>query len=82
MRMSLVAENLRHIDGQMAIIFRCTGRDTATLSSQLNVAHPFSFVFTIEEVPSEESLYDEISLDNSVESIANLETELTLNAEG
>ena len=51
MRMSLVAENLRHIDGQMAIIFRCTGRDTATLSSQLNVAHPFSFVFTIEEVP-------------------------------
>ena len=46
----------------------------------------FSFVFTIEEVPSEElaeeSLYDEISLDNSVESIANLETELTLNAEG
>ena len=70
----------------MAIIFRCTGRDTATLSSQLNVALPFSFVFTIEEVPSEElaeeSLYDEISLDNSVESIANLETELTLNAEG
>ena len=52
----------------------------------MNVAHPFSFVFTIEEVPSEElaeeSLYDEISLDNSVESIANLETELTLNAEG
>lgn len=86
MKMNLTAENLQHIDGQMAIIFRCTGRDDATLSSQLNVAHPFSFIFTIEEVPTkelaQESLYDEICLDNTIENIANLETELTLNAEG
>lgn len=86
MKMNLTAENLQHIDGQMAIIFRCTGREAAALSAQLNIAHPFSFIFTIEEVPSnelmQENLYDEICLNNTVENIANLETELTLNAEG
>lgn len=86
MKMNLTAENLQHIDGQMAIIFRCTGRETPALSAQLNIAHPFSFIFTIEEVPSnelaQENLYDEICLNNTVENIVNLETELTLNAEG
>lgn len=86
MKMNLTAENLRHINGQMAIIFRCTGRDTATLFAQLNTTHPFSFVFTIEEVPSEKlmhkSLYDEICLSNMVENIAQLESGLILNAEG
>lgn len=85
-KMNLVAKDLQHINGQMAIIFRCTGRENPALSAQLNTSHSFSFVFTIEEVPSDElsqeNLYNEICLNNTVENIANLETELMLNAEG
>lgn len=86
MKMNLTAENLRRINGQMAIVFRCTGRNSSALYAQLNTVHPFSFIFTIEEVPSEKlehkSLYDEICLNNMVENVAQLDSELTLNAEG
>ena len=86
MKLNLTAENLRHIDGQMAIVFRCTGRNTPALYAQLNTVHPFSFIFTIEENPSEElahkSLYEEICLSNTIESISRIEPEVALDIEG
>jgi hypothetical protein len=83
MELSLKANDLMRINGQMAIIFRCTGRDTLTFFEQLKAAvHKFSFILTIEEMPSielaEKNLHDEIQLNNTVENIASLNADIAL----
>lgn len=80
MRQVLSGNDLSKVDNQIAIIFRCTGRGDERYQGLRQHKHKFSFVMTLEEVPSNElanhSLYDEISLCNVVENIAEVETDL------
>lgn len=82
MQLILNSENIAKVSNQIAIIFRCTGRDDVKYSSLRQNNHQFSFVLTLEEIPSNElnqySLYNELTLCNHVEAIAELETEVDI----
>ena len=81
-RQILSGNNISKVNNQIAIIFRCTGRDDVKYESLRQHNHKFSFVLTLEEVPSNElanhSLYDEISLCNVVENITEAEADIEI----
>ena len=85
MGMNITGKELDKVSNQIAVIFRCTGRDDDRFVSLRNQNHKFSFVLTIEELPAKTldnfSLYDEISLCNTVEAVAELDTEAALEAD-
>ncbi len=82
LRQTLSGNNISKVNNQIAIIFRCTGRDDVKYESLRQHNHKFSFVLTLEEVPSNElanhSLYDEISLCNVVENITEAEADIEI----
>lgn len=85
MQQILSGDNISKVENQIAIIFRCTGRDGLKYESLRRHDHKFSFVLTLEEIPSEElanhSLYDEISLCNVVENIAETNIDIDIDVD-
>lgn len=79
MRLLLNREDISKVTNQIAIIFRCTGREDVRYASLRQHTHKFSFVLTLEEMPSDElilhSLYDELTLCNIVENMATLDVD-------
>lgn len=79
MRLLLNRDDISKVTNQIAIIFRCTGRDDVRYASIRQHTHKFSFVLTLEEIPSDElihhSLYDELALCNIVDNMATLDVD-------
>ena len=78
MELNIDIPELRKINNEISILVRCTGRDRSSYVSTNQ--HPFSLVVRVDEKDSQElasfDLYEELSIINRVETIAEADIEI------